>query len=129
MFEANSNSGVGNDQPAPTVVSPYLIAPEAAAYLQPETHVHQLEQKLRNFFHPSDIPVRYLLRDGDPVAEIWKVASDEHCDVIVLGSHGRRGLSHLLMGSVAERMVRAAPCPVLVVKRPPTTEATVRACG
>jgi nucleotide-binding universal stress UspA family protein len=45
-------------------------------------------------------------------------AQDAEVDLIVLGTHGRSGLTHFLMGSVAERVVRAAPCPVLTVRRP-----------
>jgi nucleotide-binding universal stress UspA family protein len=46
------------------------------------------------------------------------VARELNCDMIVIGSHGRTGLSRLLMGSVAERVVRRATCPVLTVKAP-----------
>jgi nucleotide-binding universal stress UspA family protein len=45
-------------------------------------------------------------------------ARDESIDLIVMGTHGRGPFSHLLMGSVAERVVRAAPCPVLTVRHP-----------
>lgn len=55
---------------------------------------------------------------GNPVWEICQVATRAQVDLIVLGSHGRTGLSHALLGSVAERVVRHAPCPVLVVRRP-----------
>jgi universal stress protein A len=42
----------------------------------------------------------------------------QHVDLIIMGTHGRTGLPHLLLGSVAERLVRLAPCPVLVVRLP-----------
>lgn len=45
-------------------------------------------------------------------------ASSEGIDVIVIGTHGRRGLAHMILGSIAERIVRTAPCPVLTVRRP-----------
>jgi nucleotide-binding universal stress UspA family protein len=51
-------------------------------------------------------------------ATIEAYAGDNHFDVIVMGTHGRRGLAHLLMGSVAESVIRTAPCPVLTVKAP-----------
>jgi nucleotide-binding universal stress UspA family protein len=53
-----------------------------------------------------------------PAHAIVEYAKDEHIDLIVIGTHGRRGLSHLLMGSVAEKVVRTAPCPVLTVRHP-----------
>ena len=53
---------------------------------------------------------------GDPFQEICRVAADEEVDLIVMGSHGRTGLRHVLLGSVAERVVRHAQCPVLVVR-------------
>ncbi len=53
---------------------------------------------------------------GDPFWQICQAA--EHAELTVMGSHGRTGLSHVLLGSVAERVVRHAPCPVLVVRLP-----------
>lgn len=55
------------------------------------------------------------LLDGPPAATIVRCARDRSCDVIVVGSHGRKGLSRLVLGSVAEGVMRDAPCPVLVV--------------
>ena len=54
--------------------------------------------------------------DGDPRDVILGMAGTVHADLIVMGTHGRRGLSHLLLGSVAEDIVRRAPCPVLSVR-------------
>ena len=53
---------------------------------------------------------------GSSFFEIIKYAKEKDIDLIVLGTHGRSGLMHLLMGSVAENVVRKAPCPVLTVK-------------
>ena len=53
---------------------------------------------------------------GEPADSICDYAITEKFDLIVMGTHGRRGLSHALMGSVAERVVRKAPCPVLTVR-------------
>ena len=55
---------------------------------------------------------------GEPFADICQSAAQEQADLIIMGSHGRTGLSHVLLGSVAERVVRHAPCPVLVVRPP-----------
>lgn len=58
------------------------------------------------------------VREGNPFVEIVRYADSEEMDLIVLGTHGRTGLSHLFLGSVAERVVRKAPCPVLTVHHP-----------
>jgi nucleotide-binding universal stress UspA family protein/quercetin dioxygenase-like cupin family protein len=69
---------------------------------------------------PSDphIRVEHRLAEGDPAEEILRLAASQHCDVIVMGTHGRTGLGRLLTGSVAEAVLRKAVCPVLVVKVP-----------
>lgn len=85
----------------------------------PEGDWEALEEQLRHVQTPdATISVEHLLREGDPVAEILRVAEESKCDLIVMGTHGRRGAARLLMGSVAEHVVRKAACPVLVVKTP-----------
>jgi nucleotide-binding universal stress UspA family protein len=64
------------------------------------------------------IHLKRRLEEGDPVAQILRVAHETGCDLIVLGTHGRTGLDRLLMGSVAEQVLRLASCPVLTVKVP-----------
>lgn len=56
------------------------------------------------------------VRPGEPAAEINQAARDWKADMIVLGTHGRSGISHLLMGSVAERVLRESTVPVLCVR-------------
>jgi nucleotide-binding universal stress UspA family protein len=70
--------------------------------------------------YPADptIEVKYVLTDGPPAPELLRLAELYACDLIVVGSHGRTGLLRMLMGSIAERVVRGAKCPTLVVKRP-----------
>lgn len=84
----------------------------------PGTSAHwrsQLEQ-----VRPANpnIAVRHVLLEGDPAAEIARYAADAGIDVIVIGTHGRTGADRLVLGSVAERVMREAPCSVLVVKLP-----------
>jgi nucleotide-binding universal stress UspA family protein len=76
---------------------------------------HQLEQ-----IRPVDarIRVQHVFLEGDPATEIVHYAEDALIDLIVMGTHGRSGLERLLMGSVAEKVMREAPCSVLVVKLP-----------
>jgi universal stress protein A len=66
-------------------------------------------------------PVRFgkvIVQNGEARDAILETAADLHPDLIVIGSHGRRGLSRLVLGSVAEAVVRRAACPVLVVRAP-----------
>ena len=55
---------------------------------------------------------------GHPVMEVLRYAKDNAIDLIVMGTHGRGPLGHVVLGSVAERVVRKAPCPVLTVRTP-----------
>jgi nucleotide-binding universal stress UspA family protein len=66
----------------------------------------------------SGVKARGLMRVGAPFLEIIHTAQSEGVDLIVMGTHGRTGLAHVLMGSVAERVVNKAPCPVLTVRHP-----------
>jgi nucleotide-binding universal stress UspA family protein len=59
---------------------------------------------------------RLEIRTGSPFVEIIRYARDEKIDLIVMGTHGRGPMAHLLLGSVAERVVRKAPCAVLTVR-------------
>ena len=56
--------------------------------------------------------------EGPTFLEILRYAKDNEIDLIVMGTHGRSGLAHVMLGSVAERIVRKAPCPVLTVRHP-----------
>lgn len=64
----------------------------------------------------ADVNCEYRLLQGDPAHEIVTLADEGETDMIVMGTHGRTGLSRLLMGSVAEAIVRRANCPVLTFK-------------
>jgi nucleotide-binding universal stress UspA family protein len=66
----------------------------------------------------GNVRVERRLEPGDAITEILRVAQEAHADLIVMGTHGRTGLGRLLMGSVAEQIVRQAPCPVVTVKGP-----------
>jgi nucleotide-binding universal stress UspA family protein len=64
------------------------------------------------------ISVQHVFLEGDPATEIIRFAADGGIDLIVMGTHGRTGLERLLMGSVAEKVLREGPCSVMVVKLP-----------
>lgn len=63
-----------------------------------------------------NIPLHTTVLEGHPSTEIIKAAEQFDCDMIVIASHGRTGLEHLLIGSVAEAVTRHSHCPVLIVK-------------
>ncbi len=58
------------------------------------------------------------IAEGPTFLEILRYAKDNEIDLIVMGTHGRSGLAHVMLGSVAERVVRKAPCPVMTVRHP-----------
>ncbi len=58
------------------------------------------------------------LVQGNPISELVRIAREDNSDLIVMGTHGRTALEHVLLGSVAEKIVRKAPCPVLTVRMP-----------
>ncbi|MBV0902516.1 universal stress protein [Haloarcula salina] len=65
---------------------------------------------------PDDVTVETATREGVPTTEIVGFAEDEGVDFVVMGTHGRTGLDHYLIGSVAETVVRESPVPVLTVR-------------
>lgn len=64
------------------------------------------------------VPIRTLIWDGDPAESIVEAAIAEDVDLIVVGSHQRRGVDRLVMGSVSEQVVRTSPVPVVVARGP-----------
>ncbi len=65
----------------------------------------------------KDIKYEHHLVLGTPAEDIVRIASEQNADLIVIGTHGRTGLKRVLMGSVAEAVMRRATCPVLTVKQ------------
>lgn len=61
---------------------------------------------------------KVALKEGEPFVEIVQMAKKESIDLIVMGTHGRSGLDHILFGSTAEKVVRKSPCPVLTIRLP-----------
>ena len=83
-----------------------------------ETRLKQLNEAFHKRYHdPQYSPIGFEVRFGDPGNEITSYAEEAKAGLIVMPSHGRTGLSHLLIGSVAERVVRLAHCPVLVLRQ------------
>ncbi len=97
-----------------------MMAYDGALYYGPIEPTTELLEKLLHEVMPLDksVPVEHRLAMGDPATEIVRVANEEQVDMIVMGTHGRSGFSRLLMGSVAELVIRHASCPVLTYKVP-----------
>ncbi len=97
---------------------------EGATYLPPnyfEELEKQAAEKLEGVIPRQDrdrLSVTLALRKGSPFLEIIKYARDQMMDLIVLGTHGRGVIGHVLMGNVAEKVVRKAACPVMTIRHP-----------
>src|ERR1051326_319229 len=91
--------------------------PVAGSEIADPTHVAAERELARTIqlLRNHRFKVRSLLRAGAPDEEILNVAETERASLIVIGTHGPKGVAHMLLGSVAERVVRSAPCPVLTV--------------
>jgi nucleotide-binding universal stress UspA family protein len=88
--------------------------------------IEEVEEKLRQLKgHAHGARVETQIMEGDPVDMILRAAEETHSDVIVMGTHGRTGLGRLLLGSVAESVIRKAPCPVLSAKPLPARQKVV----
>jgi nucleotide-binding universal stress UspA family protein len=97
-----------------TAHDPEFEAAWKALREQSKALIAKATEKLRS----SGVNVSPALVEGDPKSKIIDVASDWHADLIVLGSHGRKGLDRFLMGSVSEAVVRHAHCSVEIVRIP-----------
>jgi nucleotide-binding universal stress UspA family protein len=123
----------------PTDLSPYsLAAMEYASsfglrymsklYLLYVVESGQIEEgraALKEFVEKSLSPeprVEPVVKTGNPIVEIRRFAEQEGADIIVMATHGRTGLRHMMMGSVAEKVVRLSSIPVLTVKPKPLRE-------
>ena len=86
-----------------------------------ETLKQRANKRLDNMFTEGDrakYHAELTTRTGSPFVEIVRYAKEQGIDLIVMGTHGRGPVAHMLMGSVAEKVVRKSPCPVLTVRHP-----------
>jgi universal stress protein A len=112
------------DQP----LAPVMLAPEFGPSIDTGVMSRIAEEqrllaqkeldKIVGRLRDGGLKARSLLRVGAPFLEIINAAQTENADLIVMGTHGRSGLAHVLLGSVAERVVQKAPCPVLTIRHP-----------
>ena len=92
-----------------------------------ETEAQQLLQASLERVQHAGLQGASLLVEGTPTQKIVETAGEQGVDLIIMGTHGRTGLAHVFLGSVAEHVVRHAPCPVLVTRKTrdaPDTPAT-----
>jgi nucleotide-binding universal stress UspA family protein len=99
--------------------SPVAMPTEVMTDERFDSYTQHLWTALQRLRAPdARVPVEHRLAVGDPATEILKLAAEIRADLIVMGTHGRSGLGRLLLGSVAEGVLREAPCPVLTVHEP-----------
>lgn len=99
------------------VPEPGLAFPPPGDYMQElQQSAEQALAKLPDDSWPCGGTVMRCVRQGPPFVEIIRYAKENEIDLIVIGTHGRGGLAHMLLGSVAEKVIRKAPCPVLSIR-------------
>ena len=106
--------------PEPSAVLPDMMMPVPVTTADTDDLVAAGHQSLAELLAAKNIDRRNVTLDvrvGDAAEEIEAAAAELKADLIVVGTHGRSGLKHLLLGSVAEHVVRHAPCPVLTVRK------------
>lgn len=114
-------SALSRDMDAELVIAHVLEEPAIYAgefyYGNAEPDVDAVNKMLHNVRpRAENVSFRHALLRGDPAKAICETAITEDADLIVMSTHGRTGLSRLLMGSVAEFVVRHAPCPVMTLR-------------
>ena len=100
------------------VVQPFLLSGDVfvdLAALQ-STVQRNASREIQTLCKGIGVKCHWKVREGGAAHEIVKEAKEINADLIIIGTHGRNGLPHALIGSVAERVVRLAPCPTLVVR-------------
>jgi nucleotide-binding universal stress UspA family protein len=114
---------MARDRSAPLVVLHVAPKPlsslggtQAVPPMPDEINLKDARDQLARITAPAGVSMETRLEMGEAAPIILSVARDTNCQLIVMGTHGRSGLGRLLMGSVAEEVVRKAPCPVLTLK-------------
>jgi nucleotide-binding universal stress UspA family protein len=95
-----------------------VAPPVAPAVEQMTAAVHEALQRVVRENDLGRFKVHCEVREGTPFYEIIQFARESDIDLIIMGTHGHTGLAHVLLGSVTEKVVRKAPCPVLTIRDP-----------
>jgi universal stress protein A len=100
-----------------------VYMPEDVSYWALVKHAEQralaLLREMAQRCLPPDCPRQLAVLQGDPYQQLIQMVKSVGADLIVMSTHGRTGLAHLVLGSVAEKIVRHAPCPVFILRRQP----------
>jgi nucleotide-binding universal stress UspA family protein len=103
---------------ADSVIMPDVTGPPISvrdyAVRQAETHLTDLAQRLAK----DGTAITTFIRLGKPTDEILRFATENAVDLLIMGTHGRTGLAHMLLGSVTERVIRTSTAPVLTIRHP-----------
>jgi nucleotide-binding universal stress UspA family protein len=97
-----------------SVVPPDARASKSGGHVGLRPHAHEDVARAHRFLRELGIPGEMQMEQGDPAAEISRVAEEGGYDLVVVGSHGRNAIGELILGSVSRSVVRSAPCAVLV---------------
>ena len=103
--------------PNMTYFTPYesFLTPENLIAIEKNIQ-DEVEDNFEKLLKDQDIPTKKVIKTGVPFVEIIAYAKSESVDLIVMGTHGHSGIEHILIGNVAEKVVRKSPCPVMTIR-------------
>lgn len=103
--------------PNMTYFTPYesFLTPENLVAVEKNIQ-DEVENNFAKLLKNETVPTRTIIRTGVPFVEIIDYAKSESIDLIVMGTHGHSGIEHILIGNVAEKVVRKSPCPVMTIR-------------
>lgn len=103
--------------PNMTYFTPYesFLTPENLIAVEKNIQ-DDVERSFTKLLKGDDVPTRRVIKAGVPFVEIIDYAKSENVDLIVMGTHGHSAIEHILIGNVAEKVVRKSPCPVMTIR-------------
>ena len=103
--------------PNMTYFTPYesFLTPENLVVIEKNIQ-DEVERKFTKLLKNDTVPTKRVIRTGVPFVEIIDYARGESIDLIVMGTHGHSTIEHILIGNVAEKVVRKSPCPVMTIR-------------
>ncbi len=103
--------------PNMTYFTPYesFLTPENLVAIERNIE-DEVESNFTKLLKNESVPTKSIIKTGAPFVEIIDYAKSESIDLIVMGTHGHSGIEHILIGNVAEKVVRKSPCPVMTIR-------------